>query len=162
MATIDGDAGQLGGPVSKTGVRTAHRGSNPSLINHSIKSMLTKHFDFVMHKSCIKFLSLAQFFLTVLFLPFCRVRHPLYALEFPLNNNSPIPPVSLIKQLNQLFPNGSCEDISRKWIVGGWMKSEIRSTEAWFDLERYEAMEKLTAWHFMLRLSGASWLTECC
>lgn len=42
-------------------------------------------------------------------------------------------------------------------------RSEIRKAlEAWFDVERYEAIEKLTYSIFMLRLSGASWLTECC
>ncbi len=43
-------------------------------------------------------------------------------------------------------------------------RSEIRKAlEAWFDVERYEAIEKLTLQQFyVLRLSGASWLTECC
>lgn len=42
-------------------------------------------------------------------------------------------------------------------------RSEIRKAlEAWFDVERYEAIEKLTLQHFYVEVSGASWLTECC
>lgn len=41
-------------------------------------------------------------------------------------------------------------------------RSEIRKAlEAWFDVERYEARHSPYS-SFMLRLSGASWLTECC
>ncbi|BCM41251.1 hypothetical protein BvCmsNSNP030_1241 [Escherichia coli] len=53
-----------------------------------------------------------------------------------------------------MFQTDPVKIYQRKWIVGGWMKrSEIRKAlEAWFDVERYEAIEKLTLQQFYVEV----------
>lgn len=42
-------------------------------------------------------------------------------------------------------------------------RSEIRKAlEAWFDVKRYEAIEKLSLQQFYVEIEGVSWPTGCC